>query len=91
MERQFASRGVTAWRHLARSISLAALTAAAKAKQLTLASSGNGTVGHLVGETWKRAAGVDPQPGTAAEFGAYLDAERQKWARAVKASGATVD
>ncbi len=39
--------------------SLASLVAAAKQKQLTLASSGNGTVGHLVGETWKRAAGLD--------------------------------
>ncbi len=39
--------------------SLAALIAAAKKKQLVFASSGNGTVGHLVGETWKRAAGID--------------------------------
>lgn len=39
--------------------SLASLIAAAKAKQLVFASSGNGTVGHLVGETWKRAVGVD--------------------------------
>ncbi|HVO89810.1 MAG TPA: tripartite tricarboxylate transporter substrate binding protein [Casimicrobiaceae bacterium] len=39
--------------------SLASLLAAAKKKQLVFASSGNGTVGHLVGETWKRAAGVD--------------------------------
>jgi tripartite-type tricarboxylate transporter receptor subunit TctC len=37
----------------------AALVAAAKAKPLTFASSGNGTVGHLVGEMWKRSAGVD--------------------------------
>ena len=184
--------------------SLAALTAAGKSRQLTLASSGNGTVGHLVGETWKRAAGVDalhvpykgagpvmtdlighqvdlhfaslpaglpliksgklralavtapqrlaslpdvptliesgyrdfdyrvlygvlaprgtppaiverlhdeiaralqqpdlraalaargvdPQPGSASQFGAYLDGERRKWAKAVKESGATVD
>jgi tripartite-type tricarboxylate transporter receptor subunit TctC len=39
--------------------SLAALIAASKKKQLTFASSGNGTVGHLVGETWQRALGVD--------------------------------
>jgi tripartite-type tricarboxylate transporter receptor subunit TctC len=39
--------------------SLAALIAAAKKRQLVFASSGNGTVGHLVGETWKRAAGID--------------------------------
>jgi tripartite-type tricarboxylate transporter receptor subunit TctC len=39
--------------------SLASLVAAARKKQLVFASSGNGTVGHLVGETWKRAAGVD--------------------------------
>jgi tripartite-type tricarboxylate transporter receptor subunit TctC len=39
--------------------STAALVAAAKAKSLTFASSGNGTVGHLVGEMWKRSAGVD--------------------------------
>jgi tripartite-type tricarboxylate transporter receptor subunit TctC len=39
--------------------SLASITAAAKQKQLVHASSGNGTVGHLVGETWRRAAGVD--------------------------------
>ncbi len=39
--------------------SLEALTAEARTKQLSFASSGNGTVGHLVGETWKRAAKVD--------------------------------
>ena len=39
--------------------SLASLIAAAKQKQLTFASSGNGTVGHLVGETWRRAVGAD--------------------------------
>ena len=39
--------------------SLAALVDAAKHKQVVFASSGNGTVGHLVGEMWKRAAGVD--------------------------------
>ena len=37
--------------------SLKALVDAAKKKQLTFASSGNGTVGHLVGEMWKRAVG----------------------------------
>jgi tripartite-type tricarboxylate transporter receptor subunit TctC len=39
--------------------SLATLIAAAKKKQLTFASSGNGTVGHLVGEMWRRALGAD--------------------------------
>jgi tripartite-type tricarboxylate transporter receptor subunit TctC len=39
--------------------SLKALVEAAKRKQLTFASSGNGTVGHLVGETWKRTLGGD--------------------------------
>jgi hypothetical protein len=39
--------------------SLKALVDAAKKKQLTFASSGNGTVGHLVGEMWKRAVGSD--------------------------------
>jgi tripartite-type tricarboxylate transporter receptor subunit TctC len=39
--------------------SLKALVAAAKNKQLTFASSGNGTVGHLVGEMWRRAVGAD--------------------------------
>ncbi|WP_341908747.1 tripartite tricarboxylate transporter substrate binding protein [Ferrovibrio terrae] len=38
--------------------SLPTLIAAAKQKQLSFASSGNGTVGHLVGETWQRAAGI---------------------------------
>lgn len=37
---------------------LAALTAAARDKPLLFASSGNGTVGHLTGEIWKRSAGV---------------------------------
>jgi tripartite-type tricarboxylate transporter receptor subunit TctC len=39
--------------------SLAAFVAASRKKQLVFASSGNGTVGHLVGETWQRALGVD--------------------------------
>ena len=39
--------------------SLKALVDAAKKKQLTFASSGNGTVGHLVGEMWKRAVAAD--------------------------------
>ena len=39
--------------------SLASVIAAAKAKKLAFASSGNGTVGHLVGEMWKRAAGLE--------------------------------
>jgi tripartite-type tricarboxylate transporter receptor subunit TctC len=39
--------------------SLKALVETAKKKQLTFASSGNGTVGHLVGEMWKRAVAAD--------------------------------
>jgi tripartite-type tricarboxylate transporter receptor subunit TctC len=39
--------------------SLASFVAASRKKQLVFASSGNGTVGHLVGETWRRALGVD--------------------------------
>jgi len=39
--------------------SLASLIEASKKKQLTFASSGNGTVGHLVGEMWRRAVGAD--------------------------------
>jgi tripartite-type tricarboxylate transporter receptor subunit TctC len=39
--------------------SLKALVEGSKKKQLTFASSGNGTVGHLVGEMWKRAVGSD--------------------------------
>ena len=39
--------------------SVAALVADSKRRQLAFASSGNGTVGHLVGETFKRAAGID--------------------------------
>jgi tripartite-type tricarboxylate transporter receptor subunit TctC len=39
--------------------SLKALAETAKNKQLTFASSGNGTVGHLVGEMWKRAVAAD--------------------------------
>ena len=39
--------------------SVASLVAEAKRRKLSFASSGNGTVGHLVGETFKRAAGID--------------------------------
>jgi tripartite-type tricarboxylate transporter receptor subunit TctC len=39
--------------------SVAALVAEAKRRSLTFASSGNGTRGHLVGESFKRAAGID--------------------------------
>ena len=39
--------------------SIASIVAAAKTKPLTFASSGNGTVGHLVGEIWKRSAGIE--------------------------------
>jgi tripartite-type tricarboxylate transporter receptor subunit TctC len=39
--------------------SLATAVATAKRRQLVFASSGNGTVGHLVGETWKHAIGAD--------------------------------
>lgn len=39
--------------------SVASLVAAARRKQLVFASSGNGTVGHLVGESWQKALGVD--------------------------------
>lgn len=37
---------------------VAGVVAAAKAKTLTFASGGNGTVGHLAGEIWMRRAGV---------------------------------
>lgn len=39
--------------------SVAALVAAAKSKPLVFASSGNGTVGHLAGETWRRTIGIE--------------------------------
>lgn len=39
--------------------SVKALAEAARKQQLTFASSGNGTVGHLVGETWRGALGAD--------------------------------
>jgi tripartite-type tricarboxylate transporter receptor subunit TctC len=39
--------------------SLKSLLETAKKKQLTFASSGNGTVGHLVGEMWRRAVAAD--------------------------------
>jgi len=38
---------------------LAGLVDASRKRQLTFASSGNGTVGHLVGEMWRRAVGTD--------------------------------
>lgn len=38
-----------------------AIVAAARAKPLTFASSGNGTVGHLAGELWMRQAGIPLQ------------------------------
>jgi tripartite-type tricarboxylate transporter receptor subunit TctC len=39
--------------------SVAALTGAARQKPLSFASSGNGTVGHLVAEAWRRQLGVE--------------------------------
>jgi tripartite-type tricarboxylate transporter receptor subunit TctC len=39
--------------------SVAAVVAAARQRALTFASGGNGTVGHLAGELWKRQAGID--------------------------------
>lgn len=41
--------------------SMAALVAAGKKGPLSFASSGNGTLAHLVGELWKRKAGLDMQ------------------------------
>lgn len=41
--------------------SVASVVAAAKQKRLTIASGGNGTVGHLVGEMWMRRAGITLQ------------------------------
>ena len=35
--------------------------------------------------------GVEVRGGTSAEFAAFLSAEREKWSRAVAASGARVD
>lgn len=37
---------------------LAAIVVAARARPMSFASSGNGTVGHMVGEMWKGAAGI---------------------------------
>jgi len=37
------------------------------------------------------AQGMEPQPGTAAEFTAYVKKEVDKWARIVKTVGLTVD
>lgn len=39
--------------------STVAIIAAARDRPLTYASSGNGTVGHLAAETWRRQAGID--------------------------------
>lgn len=39
--------------------SMPAVLKTAQAGRLTFASSGNGTVGHLVGELWKRSAGIE--------------------------------
>ena len=39
--------------------SVGALAAAARQRQLTFASSGNGTVGHLVGQSWDKALGAN--------------------------------
>lgn len=39
--------------------SVSDLAEAAKSKPLTFASSGNGTLGHLVGELWRKNAGLD--------------------------------
>ena len=41
--------------------SVDALVQAGKKRSLSFASSGNGTLAHLVGESWKRKAGVDMQ------------------------------
>jgi tripartite-type tricarboxylate transporter receptor subunit TctC len=35
--------------------------------------------------------GLDPAPGTAEQFGAYIKSERIKWARVIKASGAKAE
>ena len=35
--------------------------------------------------------GVDPEPMSPEEFGAYIKTEVEKWGKIVKASGATVD
>lgn len=39
--------------------SIASIVSAAKQKPLTFASAGNGTLGHLMGEMWKRKLGAD--------------------------------
>jgi tripartite-type tricarboxylate transporter receptor subunit TctC len=35
--------------------------------------------------------GLDPAPGTPEQFGAYIKAERIKWAKVIKASGAKAE
>jgi tripartite-type tricarboxylate transporter receptor subunit TctC len=37
------------------------------------------------------ALGLEPQPGTSAEFAAYVKAEVAKWAKIVKTAGVTAD
>ena len=53
----------------------------------------NTTINRALPELQERYAslGTEIAGGTAAEFGAYLKSERDKWARAVKLSGAKVD
>lgn len=53
----------------------------------------NVTVNRVLPELRERYAnlGAEVGGGTAAEFGAYLKSEREKWARVVKLSGAKVD
>ena len=53
----------------------------------------NVTVNRVLPELRERYAnlGMDLGGGTAAEFGAYLKSERDKWARVVKISGAKAD
>ena len=41
--------------------------------------------------TYLSGQGADPDPGTAAEFAAYIKSEIVKWAKVVKDSGARVD
>ena len=39
--------------------SIASIAVAARTKSLSFASAGSGTVGHLIGEMWKRSAGIE--------------------------------